>query len=136
MMRGNKKVALLSTGNPYLGDFASSPLLPATPVYCLSVGSVCASEEAAAQAQLTEWLARVDAQLPGARAAVCRDSAPYDGDGRPVWDCTGAGATDVIVIKIGWTRATGLRASAANDAALDLASRPSMVLAVTAGSEL
>ncbi|MDP9965963.1 type IV pilus assembly protein PilV [Variovorax paradoxus] len=134
MMRGNKAVALLATGNPYLGDFSSSPLVPATTNYCLAVGSTCATAEATAQAQLTEWLARVDAELPGARVSICRDSAPYDGDGRPIWTCTSSAGTDVVVVKIGWTRASNLRASAS--AGLDLATRPSVVLPVTAGSTL
>lgn len=136
MMRGNKAVALLSSGNPYLGDFSSSPLVPETSSYCLAVGSTCATAEATAQAELTEWLARVDTELPGARVSICRDSAPYDSTGRPRWTCTSDATTDVVVVKIGWTRAGTRRATAGTDTALDLATVPSVVLPVTAGSPL
>jgi type IV pilus assembly protein PilV len=131
MMRGNKDVALLGTGNPYIGDF-STPLVPATPNYCLAVGSTCATAAATAQAQLTEWLARVDAELPGARVSICHDSAPYGATGLPTWTCTSGATTDVVVVKIGWTRASTRR----GDTALDQAGAPSVVLPVTAGSTL
>jgi type IV pilus assembly protein PilV len=131
MMRGNKDVALLGTGNPYIGNF-SSPLVPSTPNYCLAVGSTCATAAATAQAQLTEWLARVDAELPGARVSICHDSAPYGATGLPTWACTSGATTDVVVVKIGWTRASTRR----GDTALDQAGAPSVVLPVTAGSTL
>ena len=79
MMRGNKDVALLAT-NPYTGDFNSNPLAAASPSYCLNVGSLptaCASSTAIANAQMTEWLARVSSELPSPRVEVCVDSAPY-----------------------------------------------------------
>lgn len=132
MMRGNKDVALLA-GSPYLVPF-SSPLAYATPSYCLSVGNSCASTADVARAELTEWLARVDAELPGARVAVCNDSAPFDAAGLPQWACTAASAADVVVVKIGWSRSLTRKPSLATDAAFDPATVPSIVLPVTAGS--
>ncbi|MEP6720198.1 MAG: type IV pilus modification protein PilV [Variovorax sp.] len=131
MMRGNKNVALLATGNPYLvGDLAASPLVPATAVYCLSAGTSCTSATEIAQAELTEWLAHVDSALPGARVNICRDTAPFDGSGLPQWTCTSTNATDPIVIKIGWSRSTFKSGSSS----IYQANVPSVVLQVTAGS--
>jgi type IV pilus assembly protein PilV len=129
MMRGNKDVALLTAANPYLGAF-SSPLVPASPQYCLNVGSTCASKEDVASAELTEWLARVDAELPSAEVKICHDATPFDGSGLPGWACTDA-VTDPIVVKIGWTRNT----KRTGNAALDVAELPSVILSVTAGSK-
>ena len=135
MLRGNKNQAILATGNPYLGSFTTSPLIPANPSYCLAVGNTsCASDAETARAELTDWLARVEAELPGARVAICQDTAPYDSDGRPQWACTTAAATDPIVVKIGWNRATTRKAVASTDSAIDQATRPSIILPVTAGS--
>lgn len=129
MMRGNKDVAL-ATGSAYLGAF-TTPLAPATPNYCLNVGSAaCATAADVAVAELTEWLARVDAELPGAQVTICHDSTPFDAaTNLPQWTCTNA-ATDPIVIKMGWTRST----TRTGDTALNRAERPSVVLSVTPGS--
>jgi len=133
MMRGNKDVALEagSTNNPYLGDFSGTPSASS---YCLAVGSSCASVTEVAKAELTEWLTRVQAELPGARVVICSDSAPYLSTGEPRWGCTSAGSTDVMVVKIGWTRRATRRATA-TDNAIDNATVPSVVLPVTAGSK-
>jgi type IV pilus assembly protein PilV len=128
MMRGNKDVAL-ATGSAFLGSFTTS-LVPATPNYCLSVGSTCATATDVAAAELTEWLARVDSELPGAQVTICHDSAPFHPTtSLPQWACTGA-AADPIVIKIGWTRAD----TRVGSGALSLADRPSVVLSATPGS--
>jgi len=137
MMRGNKSVAMLNTANPYVGDFSSAPLAPATTGTCLSVGSSCASTTLVANAEMTDWLARVDANLPGARVKIRSDTAPYTGGGLPQWDCTAGATNDLLVIKIGWSRLstkTGeqnrtIRATASGDT-----SRPGVILPVTAGS--
>ena len=128
MVRGNKAVALLATGNPYLGSF-SSPLVPTAPSYCLKIGSTCTTPADVAAAELTEWLARVDAELPGAVVTICNDKTPYDGFGLPQWACAGA-ATDPIMVKIGWTR----NSTKTGDATLNKAVIPSVMLAVTAGN--
>ena len=134
MIRGNKAIGIgAGTANPYLGTFSSAPLVATTPLYCLSVGTTaCASTTEVANAQMTEWLARVDAELPGAKVAVCYDSAPFDANGIPQWTC-GSGAGGVITVKIGWTRGSTKR-SAIGASALDVASTPAVIFPVTAGS--
>lgn len=143
MIRGNKAIGLLtsSTTNPYLGSFVSSPLAASSPTYCLNVASstaACTDTTEIAKAQMTEWLARVDEQLPGARVDVCFDSAPFDSNGLPRWPCA-AGSSGVIVVKIGWTRGSTNRSltpssTASAPAALERATTPSVVFPVTAGS--
>lgn len=136
MIRGNKDIGILATGNPYLGSFNTSPLATATPSYCLNVATstaACADRAAIANAQMTEWLDRVNAQLPGARVSVCFDSAPFDGNGLPQWACNSTGAGGVIVLKIGWTRGSTNR-SESGSAALDRATAPSIVFPITPGS--
>jgi type IV pilus assembly protein PilV len=142
-MRGNKLVAV--TTNAYLGNFQSvgaAPLVPTVASYCMTIGQNCtggtplAAATALANAQMTEWLARVSAELPGARVQICKDASPYAADGLPQWACTGAGTTDTTVIKIGWTRASFRRDAATTTAAFDRADRPSVMLPVTPGSTL
>ena len=139
MMRGNKDIGVKTSAanNPYLGSF-SSPLTATTPTYCLSVGATaCANTVATADAEMTEWLTRVDTQLPGARVVVCFDTTPFDAGGLPQWTCTNSG--DEIVVKIGWTRAstnlsnTNLTTTGTNQA-LERATIPSVVFPVTPGS--
>ena len=139
MMRGNKDIGLLpgypgATGNPYTGSFIS-PLAPSTASYCLTVANAntgCANPAAVANAEMTEWLSRVDSDLPGAKVVVCTDSAPYDAQGIPRWACDGvAGATTVI--KLGWTRGSTDR-SKTNATPLDRATAPSIVLPITPGN--
>ena len=140
MMRGNKDIALKTVlaDNPYLGDF-SSPLTAASPSYCLNVASDttrCASTTAIANAQMTEWLARVDAELPGARVIVCVDSQPFV-NGLPTWACTTAGTGATTVIKIGWTRGLTDRSRTGNNAfarATGEGSVPTIVIPVTPGN--
>jgi type IV pilus assembly protein PilV len=137
MIRGNKAIGILTTNNPYLGDFNSVPLAAASPSYCLSVRSsaTCTDGTAVANSQMTEWLARIDAELPGARVMTCRDNSPYDSDGLPEWTCT-SGADEVVVIKIGWTRGSTDRSRTGGSAfenVGDTGSRPSIILPVTPG---
>ena len=146
MMRGNKDIGIWDdASNPYLLN-ASSPLSPATASYCMAVGSSSGctgvtkvDQTQIAQAQMTEWLARVDAELPGARITVCFDTTPYDSGGLPKWACTAAtGSTKAQpYIKIGWTQSSTNRAAAAASALIRTSSadsRPSLVFAVIAGS--
>ena len=137
MMRSNKDVALTAT-NPYLGDFNTDPMVAASPSYCLNVGSLptaCSSNTAIANAQMTEWLARVNSELPGARVAVCVDKAPYDTAGKPRWACDNTGTGPIAVIKIGWTRSSTKRSADLADA-FERATVPSLVLPITAGNVL
>lgn len=134
MMRGNKDIATLSGANPYVGDFSGTPLAPATASSCLSTG--CSDTTQVANAEMTDWLARVEANLPGARVMICPDSAPYLA-GLPQWTCTTGAANDVMVVKIGWSRLStntaaqerNIRTNAARDD-----NRPGVVLPLTAGS--
>ena len=84
---------------------------------------------------MTEWLARVDEELPGARVKVCFDSAPFDANGLPQWDCTAgaAGAETPVVVKIGWTRGStdSMNLATVNSAN---AAPPSVVLPLTPGN--
>jgi type IV pilus assembly protein PilV len=133
MMRGNKDQALLSSNNPYLIGQVDYPLAAPTPTYCLSVGSSCGTEGDVAQAELTDWLARVDNALPGARISICRDTAPFGSDGTAQWTCTSTANSDPILVKIGWSRPT----LKSGDTTVQQASvRPSVVLTVTPGSTL
>lgn len=153
MIRGNKDVALLTASNPFHGDF-STPMTAPTPSYCLTVGnsmttaateSPCGTgtpleiQTRIANASMTEWLARVEEELPGARVVVCDDTAPYTAGGQPQWTCTaGTGATKVV--KIGWTKTSTNKAlngaSAIERATGASAAAPSVVLALTPGNSL
>lgn len=135
MMRGNKDVGLLTSSNTYFGDF-SSPLAPATTSYCMNVATsttACADTTAIANAQMTEWLSRVDSELPGARVRICVDSAPFDANGAPQWNCTAAGTGATTVIKMGWTRGSTNRAQTGANL-LDRATTPALVLPITPGN--
>ncbi len=136
MVRGNKNVGVLAVSNPYVGTFSnpagSTPLAPSAPKYCLGVGvTACADTTEIATAELTEWLARVDAELPGARVSICFDATPFDSSGLPQWACTGTGG--VLVVKIGWTKGTTNKSLTGNNA-FERATVPSIVLPVTAGN--
>lgn len=140
-MRGNHIIGNLPTvaDNPYLGNFASVPLAAASPNYCLSVGQNCpvttgaevSNATAVANAEMTDWLARVDGNLPGARVRVCFDATPFAA-GVPQWDCTDTG--DIAVVKIGWTRGATNRDPAATP--FEKATAPSVVIPVTPASTL
>ena len=105
MMRANAQVAAKTTGNPYYGTFTGNPLQPATTESCLNVGSNCTDTTKVANAQMTDWLSRVEQALPGAQVKVCADVAPYNTSGIPVWACTApTGGSVISVIKIGWKR--------------------------------
>lgn len=139
LVRSNR-VTAVKTGvdNPYLGTF-STPLAMTTPSYCLSSANAatgCTTPADVATAQMTEWLARVDDELPGARIAVCFDASPYDSNGLPQWDCNATGSDETIIIKIGWTRSSTNRnqtGDTALDRASDTGSRPYLVFPVTSG---
>lgn len=132
-IRGNKNVGVLASSNPYTGSFSTSPLVVGTPSYCLNAAptTACTSTTDIANAQMTEWLSRVDAELPGARVDVCFDSTPFTSEGLPQWACSNTGG--VLVVKIGWTRGSTDRAL--RDASgLERATTPAIVLPVTPGS--
>ena len=133
MMRGNKDEALRSTNNPYLIGRVNSPLAAPTPTYCLSVGgTACTTPGAVAQAELTDWLARVEDALPKATISICRDTASFASDGTAQWACTSTSNSDPILIKIGWTRPS----FKSGDDVVQASDHPSVVLPVTPGSTL
>ena len=143
MMRGNKEIAVLPTSatNPYLGDF-SSPLASATASYCLNVATATpacgpnntlVANTVIAQAQMTEWLSRVDSELPGARVSICVDGTPYDANGLPQWACNATGVQPNMFVKIGWTKGSINRASL-GALALERATRPSVIFPVSPGN--
>ena len=146
MMRGNRTIALLGVDNPYLVNLtatATTRLAVSNPSYCLNVAASttpCVSTSATAlvnatsvaNAQMTEWLARLDSELPGARVRVCIDSAPFDSNGNATWDCTTTGTGVNTVIKIGWTRGSTNRTPGTSDP-IDRASRPAVVFPITPG---
>jgi type IV pilus assembly protein PilV len=82
---------------------------------------------------MTEWLARVNAELPGAQVTVCFDATPFDAKGTPQWACSNTGS---LVIKIGWTKSSTDKTKIGNDALILAATAPSVVMPVTAGSAL
>lgn len=142
-IRGNKSEGIkASPNNPYLRSFVKSPLAATTASYCLSVASgttACTGAADIGNAQMTEWLTRVDAELPGAGVVICFDATPYDSDGLPRWACDNTG--NVLVIKIGWTRGSTDKTKSGNDAlerasSTDTGSKPSVILPVTPGSSI
>ena len=140
MMRGNKDVGRLNTvaANTYLGQFSNptgtTPLAPTTVSFCLNVGALpCTSKTAIAQAQMTEWLTRVDAQLPGAHVEICLDDQPFDTNGLPQWNCPSSVTGGTIMIKIGWTRNSTNRSNTGAQV-LEKAIRPSVIFPITAGA--
>lgn len=150
MVRGNRAAGVLAaSANPYIVN-TSNPLAPTTANYCLSVGSSCvgtganaaaiatATAAAIGNAEMTEWLARVDDALPGAKVVVCFDDSPYDGSGAPKWACTSTATSSTLVVKIGWSRANFNRSNNTNPTtgATDRASIPAVVLPLTAGTGL
>lgn len=145
MMRGNNQIGIQTTAadNPYLIT-GTTPLAPTTASACLGVGNAsagCSTTLDVANAEMTDWLARVDRELPGARVTVCFDSAPYDSNGMPKWACTPgtAGTDEIAVIKIGWTRQSTDRSQTGAgmlERTDDTNSRPSVLFPVTSGNPL
>jgi type IV pilus assembly protein PilV len=126
MVRANAPAAT-APDRPYWGDF-SAPLPQQPAADCLSLrgSGICDSAQALAQAQMADWLARVDSALPGARVRICLDQTPYDSAGLPQWACSGSG--DVVAIKIGWT--PNLASAKAPTTADD---KPAVILTLTEG---
>ena len=138
MMRGNKEIAVKTTAaaNPYL----VTSMTMASPSYCMRVANAstgCTSALDVASAEMTDWLARVAAELPDARVSVCFDGAPYDANGLPQWTCNTTGTDEIVFIKIGWTRTVTDKSqtgSAALERASDTGSRPYVIVPVTSGN--
>ena len=140
MMRGNKVVGAdpSTTNNFYLGTFTVGNLsMGANAAYCSGVNATnaCATPADTAKSEMTDWLNRVNTELPGARVTICFDGAPYDSSGMPQWTCTATGADEIAVIKIGWTRASTDRSQTGAGALESAASNPpSIIFPVTSGN--
>lgn len=109
MMRGNMEISAQNSAaaNPYLllTEWDGSADIP-TRGYCLRVGQSCGDNiTAVAQAEMTDWLARINSELPGVRVKVCFDSQPYS-NSLPQWLCDNNNTNGTAVIKIGWNRAS------------------------------
>lgn len=140
MMRGNKVIGSdpSSSNNFYLGAFAVGSLtMGANASYCsgANTSAPCTTPTDVAKAEMTDWLNRVDTELPGARVTICLDAAPYDSSGIPQWNCTPTGANEIVVIKIGWSR-TSLDRSQTGSSAIETADSnpPSIIFPVTSGN--
>jgi len=123
LMRGNKDIAIATSGNPYLIDFTGT--LPGANPTC----APCTTATQVAEFNMRDWLTRVSDALPGVRVVVCFDATPYAGaDGLPEWSCSNDGG--VAVVKIGWTRLSTQSGASEPDRAV----RPAVVLPLIAGS--
>lgn len=89
--------------------------------------AVCNSPSDWTKWQMSDWLYRVNADLPGAKVVVCFDALSYDTFGLPQWRCTNSG--NVAAIKLGWTRAA-FSGQAQGAAAFDRATVPAIVVPV------
>jgi len=63
--------------------------------------NVCTGSQISAL-HVADWVERVQAQLPGGKAVVCRDPAPRLSDGSYRWSC-GTNDGSAVTIKLGWT---------------------------------
>lgn len=137
MMRSNNLVATSTGSNPYLFVSTADNLTASPSNLCLTPsqsGAGCSNTAAVGNSHMTDWLARVQDTLPEARVAVCRDSAPYDSTGRPVWSCSNSG--DVLMIKLGWIQNSierGQSGSNAMQSSYASTARPIIIVPVTAG---
>lgn len=105
VMRANVgQMKRADAANPYLHvDYRASAAPPASAVSCYGIDAQCDADELA-QFEIAEWLRRLATALPGGRARICRDAAPWDEGGQRFrWECTVAqGHAASIVVKIGW----------------------------------
>lgn len=117
--------------NPFLSiDFSATDDAPNEPA-ALCHSRDCGAAELAAF-DIYDWTRRISEALPGARARVCRDQAPWDGNaGAWRWECDPGGSDGApIVIKIGWLgKGRNPDGSATTNAATDFP--PSVALTVT-----
>ncbi len=137
LMRSNKVVGVgtTTTSNPYLISYSNptaTPVdVPTATANCFTTTCTATDTVLLASFEVQDWLTRLNAELPGVRVEVCFDSTPYDSSGLPQWACSSTG--DVAVIKIGWSRGSTNRAATGADA-IEKATKPALVLPVTAGS--
>lgn len=102
-MRANiSRMQAADRDNPYLQiDFAAGQSAPQIDTACYDPQG-CDPQQIA-QLEIDEWLRRLAEMLPGARARICRDAAPWHtADASFSWDCAETSPLAPVVIKIGW----------------------------------
>ncbi len=106
-MRANA-VSMRKTGanNPFLFTYQASDSVSENDGATTCYGAAECNAAEMAVFDINEWQQRLNASLPGARAAVCHDSTPV-GEGASkhlTWECdaSAGGVNAPIVIKIGW----------------------------------
>jgi len=94
IMRANPPVA--GQANSYLFDFRATANAVTSAQQCYT--EACSPRQFAAFS-ISEWQARLQDALPGARAVVCRDSTAQQ---VLQWSCSPQPDSRTIAIKIGW----------------------------------
>lgn len=122
MMRENKVVAAVAP-SPYLVSVASGGAAPTASTDCSQ--NRCINSTTMAQFQISEWVSRVQRELPAARIVVCFDST----GGTPQWSCDNNSTNLEVVVKLGWTQ-DAFNASASGAAALQNATNATVPLVV------
>ena len=125
MMRGNKDVATSTgTANPYLQSLAAGAGGPGFTTDCTV--AACGTPALMATYQISDWVARVQGELPGAQIVVCFDSVVST-----QWACDNISTALQVVIKIGWSQDAFNAASGVQTAA---GSNPLVVIPVIPGN--
>jgi type IV pilus assembly protein PilV len=108
-MRANIRSMQVADGdNPYLNvdhqsGISANDESRVASQNCYDTRSHCDAQQLA-QFDISEWLARLERSLPGARVRICRDAQPWNSAEQNFnWNCSiGSGNSASIVIKIGW----------------------------------
>lgn len=102
MMRSNSTISSITSTvagvNPYLFDSSTTSTYTVTPTTDCKTTACTAAQ--IGTLHIADWTQRLQTQLPGGRAVVCRDSTPRNSDGTYEWSCDGVGSA--VSIKIGW----------------------------------
>jgi len=129
-MRGNHAVAI-QLGNPYLisTTLARTATVSTPNTNCYT--GPCSAPIDIARWDMADWQSRLRDALPAPRVEICFDDAPYDSAGAPRWACNSTPTSDVVVMKLAWTRADsrGELVTAGSASAV-----PLLVLPLTSGS--
>lgn len=96
-----ESTAVKGSANRFFVDSVNPMTAPTT---CRGSGVACTPEEMVSFLKY-DWVQRVKAALPGARAVVCQDKTPKDPNGLYSWDCDNDGT--LIVVKFDWAAKTG-----------------------------
>jgi type IV pilus assembly protein PilV len=103
-MRANSR-QMKGPDSPYVNlnfQSADEPGSAAPGASCYGASANCSAEDLAAF-DIYDWKRRVRASLPGGRAMICRDAAPWGaGAGALTWNCGSDAGNGPLVIKLGW----------------------------------